>query len=146
MNRSDRVQVIAKLMASGQWSSQRRLELTREWGVDRSTVAHAASEASRLIRASDPELAALALGTLEEVTRRALEAGESRDLATAAQCATTMLGYSTAHQPPSVQAAVAALRYLADEDPAALRQALRDCGELVREALDGVPIAGVLEP
>lgn len=146
MTREDRIAIIARDMAAGSWSAQRKIELAREWGVSINSFGQWSGEASRRVRGADPELGAMALGTLQEVTRRALASGESRDLATAAQCASTMLGYASAHQPPSVQAAVAALRYLADEDPPALRAALRDCAELVREALDGAPIAGLLEP
>lgn len=55
---AERVQIIAGMMARGEWTTATHIELAELWGVDASTVRRSSAEASRLVRAIveiDPE-------------------------------------------------------------------------------------------
>lgn len=145
MKRSeDKLAVIMADMAAGRWSSARRAQLAAEWGlVGPESLSHVTAEASRRIRMGNSELAAAAVGGLEETLRRCYESGTDRALATAASICQALLGHSSMHAPPTLQAARATIRYLAEHSRAELRQALRDEAELVREALESRDVEGL---
>lgn len=144
MTRGERVDHIVRLMGSGQWGSVARERCAEEWGVEHCTVRAAAAEASRRIEGGSTEVQAAAVGTLEHLRDIAIKLADepgihSRDAAKLIDSATKiglgLLGWSAARTPPSVAAAAAAIRLLAEQDPSALRAALQAEETLVREAL-----------
>lgn len=150
MTKGERVDVIVQLMGSGAWGSAARERCAEEWGVDHSTVKHAAAEASRRIEGGSTEVQAAAVGTLEHLRDIAIRLASdpgiaSRDAAKLIDSATKiglgLLGWSAARTPPSVAAAAAAIRLLAEQDPPALRAALQAEETLVREALGQLGLA-----
>lgn len=107
-------------------------------------VSKAACEASRRISgdlASSSERQAAAVGVLERVQELSLELGNERALDTAARTAAVLLGHSRSQTPPSVEAAIGTIRYLVEHDPGALRHALRECQQLLTEALGSAELA-----
>lgn len=137
----DRVRLIASAMCEGRWGSAMRHQLLVEWECSPATVGAAAAEASRRITTSSTEVQSTATAVLERVQALALDLGDARSLDTASRTAAVLLGHSRSQTPPSVEAAVGTIRYLAEHDPGALRHALRECAQLLTEALGSAELA-----
>jgi hypothetical protein len=143
MTRGERVDVVVRLMGSGQWGSKAREQCGRDWGLTHSAIAAIAAEASRRIEGGSAEVQAAAVGTLEHLRDMALRIADgdippvaaAKLIDSATRIGLGLLGWSAARTPPSVAAAAAAIRLLAEQDPSALRAALQAEEQLVREAL-----------
>lgn len=123
------------------WGTRRRLELAAQWGVVESSIGQYASEASRRLKAGDGELQQQALSGLEYILEAARDIGDAKALGVAERACSAILGHSRSHLPPSVEAAIGTIRYLVEHDPGALRHALRECQQLLTEALGSAELA-----
>lgn len=73
-SKADRLQTIVELMARGDWSPARALELAAKWGISPSTVRDSSAEASRVVLAAlgpPDELRATVLGYLHRAIEMA---------------------------------------------------------------------------